>query len=154
MHNRGGAKRYFSDVSLIDVRRTFRDEQDHGQNPAERFLLAHHLQGRPPFLHGVPTMSGSIEHLQARWNADAANPLSGDFLSLRDRFYATFPTFWREYSNEDNLTRWEGLGTQADGELFWNMNTRVLSEPILLLLLIHSWAWKIIHLLNGWRRPL
>ena len=30
----------------------------------------------------------------------------------------------------------------CDGELFWNMNTRVLSEPILLLLLLLLMSFK------------
>ena len=50
MHPRGGARRYPSNVSLIDVRRTFCGVQDCRQNPAERLLLAHHLQVCPPFL--------------------------------------------------------------------------------------------------------
>ena len=58
--------RHLSDVSLIDVKRTFYGVQDREQDLVERLLLAHHLQGRPPFLHEVPTMSTISEHLQAR----------------------------------------------------------------------------------------
>ena len=54
--------------------RTLRDTKDRGQDPTERLLLALHLQGRPPFLHGVLTMSSGDQHLQARRDADAADP--------------------------------------------------------------------------------
>ena len=36
----------------------------------------------------------------------------------------------------------------TDGELFQNMNTRVLSEPILLLLLIHQLEKLSIHYMD------
>ena len=58
--------RHSGDVSLIDVRRTLRGTKDRGQDPTERLLLALHLQGRPPFLHGVLIMSSGDQHLQAR----------------------------------------------------------------------------------------
>ena len=74
MRTRGGAGRHTGDVSLIDVRRTLRGTKDRGQDPTERLLLAIHLQGRPPFLHGMPTMSSGDQHLQARRDADAADP--------------------------------------------------------------------------------
>ena len=74
MRTKGGAGRHTGDVSLIDVRRTLRGTKDHGQDPTERLLLALHLQGRPPFLHGVPTMSSGNQHLQARRDADAVDP--------------------------------------------------------------------------------
>ena len=74
MRTRGGAGRHTSNVSLIDMRRTLRGTKDRGQDPTERLLLAIHLQGRPPFLHGVPTMSSGDQHLQVRRDADAANP--------------------------------------------------------------------------------
>ena len=60
MHTRGGARRHLSDVSFIEVERTFRGAQDRRQKHVERLLLAHHLQGRPPFLHGVSTMSSLL----------------------------------------------------------------------------------------------
>ena len=62
MYTRRGAKRHLSNVSLIDVRKM----QEHGQDPAKQLLLAHHLQGRPPFQYGVPTVSSGIKYLQAR----------------------------------------------------------------------------------------
>ena len=83
-------------VSLIDVRRTLRGTKDRRQDPTERLLLALHVQGRPPFLHGMPRMSSGDQHLQARWDADVANPGGGNFRPLGDRFHRTFPTFWRE----------------------------------------------------------
>ena len=60
MRTGGGARRHTGDVSLIDMQRTLRGTKDRGQDPTERLLLAIHLQGRPPFLHGVPTMSRAI----------------------------------------------------------------------------------------------
>ena len=96
MRSRGGAGRHTGDVSLIDVRRTFRGTKDRGQDPTERLLLAIHLQGRPPFLLGMPTMSSGDQHLQARRDADAADPWGGNLRPLGDRFHGTFPTFWRE----------------------------------------------------------
>ena len=70
----GGAGRHSGDVSLIDMRRTLRGMKDYGQDPIERLLLAIHLQGCPAFLHGVLTMSSVNQHLQARRDADAADP--------------------------------------------------------------------------------
>ena len=58
--------RHLGDVSIIDVRRTFRDAQDRRQDPTEWLLLTHHLQGYPPFLYGMPIVSSDIKHLQAR----------------------------------------------------------------------------------------
>ena len=66
MRNGGGARRHTGDVSLIDVRRTLCGMKDRRQDPAERLLLALRLQGRPPFLHGMLTMSSGNQHLQAR----------------------------------------------------------------------------------------
>ena len=74
MHTRGGAKRHLGDMSLIDLWWTFRGAQDHGQNLSERLLLAHHLQGCPLFLHGVPRMSSNIQNLLA---ARPAHPYRG-----------------------------------------------------------------------------
>ena len=74
MRTGGGARRHTGDVSLIDVRRTLRGTKDRGQDPTERLLLPIHLQGRPPFLHGVPTMSSGNQHLQVRRDVDAADP--------------------------------------------------------------------------------
>ena len=66
MRTGGGARRHTGDVSLINMQRTLRGTKDRAQDPAERLLLALHLQGRPPFLHEVPTMSSGDKHLQAR----------------------------------------------------------------------------------------
>ena len=97
MHTRGGARRHLSDVSLIDVRKTFRDTQDHGQDPTEQLLLAHYLQGCPLFLHRVPTMSSSIKHLQARWNSDAGDLWSRNLRYLGDRLHRTFDWYYVAY---------------------------------------------------------
>ena len=67
----GGAGRHTSDVSLINMRRTLRGTKDRRQDLTERLLLAIHLEGHPPFLHGVLTMSSGDQHLQARRDADA-----------------------------------------------------------------------------------
>ena len=61
-------------MSLIDVQRTFHCVKDHGQDPTERLLLAHHLEGHPLFLHRVPTIPSSIKNLQARCDVDEAYP--------------------------------------------------------------------------------
>ena len=74
MRTRGGVGRHISDVSLIDVRRTLRGMKDRGQDPTERLLLALYLQEHPLFLHRVPTKSSGDQHLQARQDADAADP--------------------------------------------------------------------------------
>ena len=96
MHPWGGARRNFSGVSLIDVRRTFYRVKDHGQDPTKRLLLTHHLQECSPFLHGVPTMPSSIKHLQVRWDANEAYPWGEDIRSMGNQLHGTFPTFRRE----------------------------------------------------------
>ena len=47
---------------LIDVRRTFCDAQNREQDPEEWLPLALHLQGCPPFLYGMPTVSSGNKH--------------------------------------------------------------------------------------------
>ena len=59
-------RRYIIDVSLISMWRTLCRAKDSGQDFTKRFLLAHHLQGCPPFLYGVLTILGSIKYIQAR----------------------------------------------------------------------------------------
>ena len=66
MHSRRRTKRYIIDVSLISMWRTLCHAEDRRQDFTKRFLLAHHLQGCPPFLYEVLIMPSSIKHLQER----------------------------------------------------------------------------------------
>ena len=112
------ARRHTGDVSLIDVQRTLRGSKDREQDPTERLLLALHLQGRPPFLHGVLTMSSGDQHLQARWDADAANPWSGDLWPLGIDFMGPFqPSDGKEYIlvAVDYVSKWvEAIPTRTN----------------------------------------
>ena len=87
----------------------------------------------PPLAMAISTPRARDDGLPSR--SDGGRPPHGNY-------YPPYPYYGKQNNHADKSTK----SIYNDGELFPNMNTRVPSEPIFLL--IHEFA-KTIHSLNG-----